>query len=469
MVIIGKIKFIFILLFSFLLNNCSNDFDKKPNVVWFVYEDQSQDFFPQYSNTPMNLPAIESLADDGVVFKNMHSPSAVCAPSRSAIITGMYPTTLGTHNMRTYNSYKTAAGLPNQAELGIPSYSPEFPEYIRPFTEYLREAGYYCTNNSKEDYNFKISDNAWDESSNKAHWKNREKNQPFFSIFNFNVCHESGIWNKNKDSILVDKSKIIIPPYFPNNDIIRHDMAVNYSNLIRADRKLLKLINELKKEGEYDNTYIFFYSDHGGPFPRHKRAIYQSGTKVPLIIKAPKGKLIENDPSDLISFIDLAPTLLSISGINIPEYIQGKAFLGSQKVNSHKLIFTATDRFDGEIDKIRAVFDGRYKFIKNYNQNIPHALNVQYRLQMPMMQELLRLKNNGSLNEVQKKWFESPKPKEEFYDVLNDPYEINNLINEPQYIDIIDNLRTSLIKWREDSNDLGDIPEMELIPDKYLN
>ena len=246
-------------------------------------------------------------------------------------------------------------------------------------------------------------------------------------------------------------------------------MAVNYSNLIRADRKLLKLINELKKEGEYDNTYIFFYSDHGGPFPRHKRAIYQSGTKVPLIIKAPKGKLIENDPSDLISFIDLAPTLLSISGINIPEYIQGKAFLGSQKVNSHKLIFTATDRFDGEIDKIRAVFDGRYKFIKNYNQNIPHALNVQYRLQMPMMQELLRLKNNGSLNEVQKKWFESPKPKEEFYDVLNDPYEINNLINEPQYIDIIDNLRTSLIKWREDSNDLGDIPEMELIPDKYLN
>jgi len=469
MVIIGKIKFIFILLFSFLLNNCSNDFDKRPNVVWFVYEDQSQDFFPQYSNTPMNLPAIEALADDGVVFKNMHSPSAVCAPSRSAIITGMYPTTLGTHNMRTYNSYKTAAGLPNQAELGIPSYSPEFPEYIRPFTEYLREAGYYCTNNSKEDYNFKISDNAWDESSNKAHWKNREKNQPFFSIFNFNVCHESGIWNKNKDSILVDKSKIIIPPYFPDNDIIRHDMAVNYSNLIRADRKLLKLINELKKEGEYDNTYIFFYSDHGGPFPRHKRAIYQSGTKVPLIIKAPKGKLIENDPSDLISFIDLAPTLLSISGINIPEYIQGKAFLGSQKVNSHKLIFTATDRFDGEIDKIRAVFDGRYKFIKNYNQNIPHALNVQYRLQMPMMQELLRLKNNGSLNEVQKKWFESPKPKEEFYDVLNDPYEINNLINEPQYIDIIDNLRTSLIKWREDSNDLGDIPEMELIPDKYLN
>ncbi len=469
MVIIGKIKFIFILLFSFLLNNCSNDFDKRPNVVWFVYEDQSQDFFPQYSNTPMNLPAIEALADDGVVFKNMHSPSAVCAPSRSAIITGMYPTTLGTHNMRTYNSYKTAAGLPNQAELGIPSYSPEFPEYIRPFTEYLREAGYYCTNNSKEDYNFKISDNAWDESSNKAHWKNREKNQPFFSIFNFNVCHESGIWNKNKDSILVDKSKIIIPPYFPDNDIIRHDMAVNYSNLIRADRKLLKLINELKKEEEYDNTYIFFYSDHGGPFPRHKRAIYQSGTKVPLIIKAPKGKLIENDPSDLISFIDLAPTLLSISGINIPEYIQGKAFLGSQKVNSHKLIFTATDRFDGEIDKIRAVFDGRYKFIKNYNQNIPHALNVQYRLQMPMMQELLRLKNNGSLNEVQKKWFESPKPKEEFYDVLNDPYEINNLINEPQYIDIIDNLRTSLIKWREDSNDLGDIPEMELIPDKYLN
>lgn len=460
----------FLVFFTIFLFNCNEKkVDDKPNIVWFVFEDQSPEFFPQYGKTPMKLPAIESLAEDGVVFKNMHSPSAVCAPSRSAIITGMYPTTIGTHNMRTYNAYKSEAGIPNEPTLGIPSYSPEFPEYIRPFTEYLRKAGYYCTNNSKEDYNFKISDEAWDESSNQAHWLNNNGNKPFFSVFNFNVCHESGIWNRSKDSILVDKNKIIVPPYFPDNEIIRHDMAVNFSNLIRADRKMSKLIKELKDRGEYDNTYIFFYSDHGGPFPRHKRAIYQSGTKVPLIIKPPKGVLIDNNKNELLSFIDFAPTILSLTGIEIPSHIQGKAFLGNQKNNSErKLLFTATDRFDGQIDKIRAVYDGKYKFIKNYNQNIPHALSVEYRMQMPMMKELIRLKEKNKLNNIQNSWFLLPKPNEEFYNVIDDPFEINNLINDPEYLNIINQLRESLYKWREDTNDLGDIPEKELIPDKYF-
>ena len=450
------LKYIFTL---FILFGCNETNLNKPNIVWFVFEDQSPDFFPQYADVPVKLPAIQSIADDGVVFMNMHSPSPVCAPSRSAIITGMYPTTLGTHNMRTYNAYKTE----NEPSINIPSYSPNFPKYIRPFTEYLRKSGFYCTNNSKEDYNFKISDSAWDESSNNAHWKNRNNRQPFFSVFNFGICHESGIWRMNNDSILVDKSKIKIPPYFPENDIIRHDMAVNFSNLVRADRQVLDLINELKSSGEYDNTYIFFYADHGGPFPRHKRAIYETGTKVPLIIKPPKGVEIDNNPLDLLSFIDLAPTVLSIAGIDIPDYIQGTAFLGDQKRESPKLLFSGSDRFDEQVDRLRAVFDGQYKYIKNYDSSKPHAIPVNYRLQMPMMQELLKLLKEDKLNEKQKFWFNIPKPSEEFYDLKNDPYELNNLINDPNYADIVQSFSNKLELWIKDTNDLGEVPESEII------
>ena len=180
------------ILFIFLAFSCNNSkiISKNHNIVWIVYEDQSPEFFPQYENLPINLPAIQSLADDGIIFYNMHSPAPVCAPARSAIITGMYPTTLGTHNMRTYNAYKPE----NEPSIGIPNYSPNFPDYIRPFTEYLRNAGYYCTNNAKEDYNFKIPENAWDESSLDAHWKNRGDSSPFFAVFNNGHMHESGIW-----------------------------------------------------------------------------------------------------------------------------------------------------------------------------------------------------------------------------------------------------------------------------------
>jgi len=459
----------YILFILFISFSCKNLIDektsKKYNVVWIVYEDQSPEFFPQYSDVPIKLPAIQSLADEGVVFYNMHSPSAVCAPSRSAIITGMYPTTLGTHNMRTYNAYRNGV---NEPSIGIPSYSPDFPDYIRPFTEYLRNAGYYCTNNNKEDYNFKISNEAWDESSYKAHWKNNVDKKPFFAIFNDGQMHESSIWLQTENDILLDKSKIKIPPYFPDTEKVRHDLAVNYSNLVRADKKTAKIIQEIKDAGEYDNTYIFFYSDHGGPFPRYKRAIYDTGTKVPFIIKPPKGIKLKADPNQLLSFIDLAPTILSIAGVDIPSHIQGKAFIGQQKKYSHKFIYTATDRFDAQIDRIRAVSNGHYKYIRNYDTLKPHALDVSYRLQIPMMQELLQLYDAGKLNEAQSKWLNSPKPDEEFYDLINDPYEIVNIINSKDQIECIVKFRKALDEWVINTNDLGEMPEMDIIPASYL-
>jgi len=461
-------KFSFGLIFIHLLSSCEDSSTKslsiKHNIVWIVYEDQSPEFFPQYADVPIKLPAIESLAEDGVVFKNMFSPAPVCAPARSAIITGMYPTSLGTHNMRTYNANKTD----NEPSIGIPSYSPDFPDYIRPFTEYLRNAGYYCTNNAKEDYNFKISESAWDESSKNASWKKNKDNSPFFAVYNNGHMHESGLWKQTENDILVDKLKIKIPPYFPDTDIVRHDLAVNFSNLVRADIKTAEIIKELKDSGKYDNTYIFFYSDHGGPFPRHKRAIYNSGTRVPFIIKPPKGVKIDINPNQLLSFIDLAPTILSIAGIKIPSYIQGKAFLGDQKEAKNNLLFFATDRFDEVFDRIRAVSDGKFKYVRNYDINKPHALNNSYRMQIPMMKELLSLFRTGKLNEIQSLWLNSPKPAEEFYDLNADPYEINNIIDSKVHSKHLNNLRNDLNNWIIETNDLGEYPEKKLIPQEYI-
>ena len=444
--------------------------ETQPNIIWLVCEDQSPEFFPMYGDTTVSLPNLEALAAESVKYTNMHATSPVCAPARSGIITGMYPTTLGTHNMRAYNMDKKE----NQKELGIPVYSPKFPEYIRPFPEYLREAGYFCTNRDKEDYNYKIPQTAWDYSChqrhcneddlyNKAHWRNRAEGQPFFSVFNFPITHESKIWEQGKNKLFVDPDSVKVPPYFPNDSITRHDMAVNYSNLVRLDEQLGKIIAQLKKDGLYENSYIFFYSDHGGPFPRHKRAIYQTGALAPLLVKHPKAVNAGNVVDDLVSFIDFAPTVLQLAGVTPPEYLQGHAFLGKKKIHQRNYLVTGSDRFDGQFDRVRAIRNQRYKFIRNYYPEKAHALKVSYREQMPMMQNLNRLFKAGKLNTDQARWLTAPRPKFEFYDLEKDPYELNNLFGKKGHQKIIAELKGALKQWIQDSGDLGEISEYTLI------
>lgn len=436
----------------------------QPNIIWLVAEDQSPEWFPMYGSETIALPNLEGLARDGVVFENAYSPVPVCAPARSAIITGMYPTTLGTHNMRTYNAYATL----NQPEIGIPSYSPIVPDGVKMFTEYLRRQGYYCTNGPKEDYNFKKLESAWDESSKEAHWRKRKAGQPFFAVFNFSVCHESQIWNRGKDSLFVDPEKVPVPPYFPDNEVIRHDLAVNYSNLKRLDDQVGKIIDQLKEDGLYENSIIFFYGDHGGPFPRHKRALYETGTQVPMVIKFSKNENAGKRDGRLLSFIDLAPTVLSMADIEPPKVMQGSAQFGKyEATNKPKYIFFSTDRFDELYDRLRAVRSHRYKYIKSFDPSLPHAIPVAYREQMPMMQELRKLYANGSLNAAQSKWFATPKPEEELYDLKNDPYELTNLADRPELQDTLSHMRSVLNDWIHETNDLGQIPEKELL-DKWL-
>ena len=456
-----KFFFAYLLLLNTLIGYCQKQ--NQPNIVWLVAEDQSQYFFPFYGDKSVNLPNISFLLENGIVYDNMNSPYPVCAPARSGIITGMYPSSIGTGNMRAHSDNRIVRGK-TEASLEIPYYSSKLAESIKPFTQILIEEGYYCTNNSKRDYNFKLRDEAWDDSSNNASWEKREEGQPFFSIFNFNITHESEIWKRDKEKLKVDPNNLTVPPVFPDDSISRHALAVNYSNLVEMDKQMGLIIKNLKDQGLYDNTYIFFYSDHGGPFPRHKRAIYETGSKVPLIVKFPTNiNVKEKRNSDMLSFIDFAPTILSLAGIDIPKIFQGKAFLGNKESKKkRKYLFTASDRFDEHPDRIRAVKSKRFKYIRNYNINKPHALPIGYRNQMPLMKHLNKLNDSNMLSPEQKLWFQVPKNPEEFYDLENDPFELNNLIGDNNYSKELNELRKQLSNWMKEINDLGHISEKEL-------
>ena len=459
---------VLIIFFAFITLSCADKNNTKPNIVWLVAEDQSQYFFPFYGDNSVSLPNISELMENGTLYHDMNSIYPVCAPARSAIITGMYPNSIGTHNMRTmaYSYYKKNGNFgernENEKVLGIPRYSSKLAESIKTFPSILRENGYFTYNKDKGDYNFIISDSTWSEYGTNE--KITKADSPIFAVYNYNVTHESSMWQRDKEPLMVDPKDLkIIPPIFPDDSIVRHSLAVNYSNLIEMDRQVGKLVNQLKQEDLYEDSYIFFYSDHGGPFPRHKRAIYETGTKVPFFVKLPKGKKEKIDTNEFLSFIDLAPTVLSIAGIEVPSFLQGKAFLGKYKDESKReYLFTASDRFDENPDRIRAVRDDKFKYIRNYFPENSHALNVAYRRQMVLMRHLTSLHLQGKLSKEHDLWFRVPKLREELYDLENDPFELNNLSEKPEYSNQLNNLSKVLDNWIKEIDDLGRIPEKEL-------
>jgi arylsulfatase A-like enzyme len=245
--------------------------------------------------------------------------------------------------------------------------------------------------------------------------------------------------------------------------VIRNELARNYSNLYEMDSLAGIFLRELEAEGLLENTVIFFYSDHGGPLPRQKREIYDTGLKVPLIVRFPNQQMAGETVEELISFVDFAPTLLSLAHIPIPEYMQGQAFLGEQQSPPRKYVYAARDRLDDEYDMVRGIRDKQFKFFKNYQPEKPYIMDIEYRMQMDLMQELIRAHDAGELNEIQELWFAQAKPEEELYDLYTDPHELNNLIDDPTYQEKAKELRTALKTWMDDIGDMGFIPETEMI------
>ncbi|MDF2156796.1 sulfatase [Algoriphagus sp. CAU 1675] len=436
-------------------------FPKQPNILWIVCEDMSPEHLESYWGTGGRTPNLNALATESLQYQNAFSTAGVCAPSRAALITGAYQTSIGAMHMRTL-APSQAAG--DAYPPGFKGYSTVLPEGMLPYPIYLRQAGYYVTNNSKEDYQFRSPVMMWDDSSNKAHWRNRkDPNQPFFSIFNFTTTHESQVWaREGKDSLLVDPKDVTVPPVYPDDSITRRTIARFITNVMRMDEQVGEVIRQLKEDGLYDKTIIFFYSDHGDGMPYFKRELYDRGLKVPLLVKAPWLEGGTNT-EELVSFVDFGPTLLSLAGIPIPESMQGQAFLGEQKAEPRKYIYAARDRMDSEYDRVRAVSDGRFKYIRNYMPEKSNYQNIRYRLQNPLMVHLLELNEKGALNENQSRWFAKSKPEEELYDTQNDPWEFTNLVGNPEYANILKELRKAHEDWIAKYGDKGAMNEMEMV------
>lgn len=423
---------------------------ERPNILWISCEDTSPDL-GCYGDKYAHTPNLDRLAAQGARFTSAFTVAGVCAPSRSGIITGMYPCSIGTHHMRSK---------------GVP------PAYVKCFPEYLRAAGYYCTNNVKTDYNFDAPVTAWDECNQRAHWRNRRAGQPFFAVFNFTTTHESQIRDPRPETARLvaalseserhDPLKAALPPYYPDTPIVRKDWA-NYYDLVTAmDKQAADLLKQLEQDDLADNTVVFFWGDHGRGLPRAKRWVYDSGIHAPLIIRWPGHVEPGSVRNDLVSFLDFGPTVLSIAGVPVPKYMQGRPFLGTAAAEPRKYIFAARDRMDETYDIIRCVRDSRYKLIRNFKPGRPYAQYIDYGEKMPTLQEMRRLNKEGKLTGAQTIFFLPEKPPEELYDLQNDPHEVRNLIDSPELADVRDRLRAALKEWMDDIHDLALVPEPEL-------
>lgn len=446
---------------------------KQPNIVWIVTEDISPTL-SFYGDNTAKTPNLDNLAKESMVYNNAFAVVGVCAPTRSSIITGMYPTSIGTMHMRTgkdvqswgKRDYKKETDRVDLYGGNIIEYSAVIPDYVKCYTEYLRAAGYYCTNNQKTDYQFASPVTAWDENNNKAHWRHAPKDKPFFAVFNIGTTHESMLWRNEDKPLTVNPKDVKVPPYLPDNEATRKSVARNYSNIELMDAEVGAFIKQLKDDGLYDNTIIFFYSDHGGPLPRQKREIYDSGLKVPFMIKGVNAEI--GRTNRMISFVDLAPTMLSIVGIEPPKYMEGQAFLGEFETKERDFIIGTSDRFDEYTDRIRAVRNKKFLYLRNDFPELPKYKDVGYRKNIPMMSKLLELENENKLNAIQHSWFET-KTIEELYDCEADPFNIYNLAENPQFEKVLSEMRQVLVNHMEDRPDLGEIPESELINKMWPN
>lgn len=451
--------------------------DDRPNILWLVLEDASPTLAP-YGDTTIETPHISRLAAEGITYTNVYSPSGVCSPSRASLALGMYPSAIGANHMRT-TSHTDITGLP--AYEAVPS------PHAKMLSQYLRSHGYYTTNNYKTDYQFKAPKNAWDESGIFAHWRNRPQGKPFFSVVNFTTTHESSLFEpygfrkiESRHYFSDDAERIAklpthpldktaetdtaihvpkdtdfpIPPYLPDTPIVRRDIWKMYNNLAEADRQIGAVLAQLKEDGLLEETIIFLYSDHGGPLPRQKRLIYDSGLKVPLIIRFPNVENAGDMEDQMVSFVDFAPAALGLAGIRTPDHMHGKDFVQSDK-EARQYIHAAADRIDGFTDSIRAVKDKRYKYIRNYRPRQGYYLPVTYREKIPTMQELLRLRDEGNLTPTQAQWFRESKEVDELYDTLADPHELNNLAQNPEYEEVLSRLKKEMDRWL---NSIGDNP-----------
>jgi arylsulfatase A-like enzyme len=434
----------------------------KPNILWISNEDMSP-HLGAYGDLTARTPVLDRLARESVRYTRAFTTAPVCAPSRAAIITGMYQTTIGAQHMRTTED--TVPELPGPY-LAVP------PFYVKAFPEYLRAAGYYTSNRAKTDYQFGTPFTIWDDLGANAHWRNRpDKNQPFFSVFNLLVTHESQIFpsspaRKGKP-LVTDPARLQVPPYYPDTPAVREELARMYDNIADMDGQVGELLKQLDDDGLADNTIVFYWSDHGDGVPRAKRSLYDSGLLVPLMIRWPKtagSTLLPGSVRDeLVSFIDLAPTVLALAGVEIPTHLQGRVLVGPKAAPAPPFVFGARDRMDIDYDMMRSARDARFLYIRNFSPELPYAGHNVYRNQSAIMQDWLRLQAERKLTGPASLWMRTHRPAEELYDTIADPHQVHDLSAEPAHRATLARMRAAVTEWMARTGDQGLINEPEMI------
>lgn len=425
---------------------------ERPNILWISCEDISP-HLGCYGDPNATTPNLDALAQEGVRYTGAFTCHGVCAPSRTGIITSMYPIALGANHMR------------SKAEL---------PDHVRCFPVWLREAGYYCTNNSKTDYNFNWNQaEVWDESSNRAHYRNRGDGQPFFAVFNLTMTHESKIWPEGWQGVVKDlppnerhdPDRLTVPPLYPDTPEVRAAHARLLDIITVMDRRAGELLQELDQAGLTEDTIVIYWSDHGNGFPRAKRWIYDSGTRVPMIVRIPETFRVDGQGTPgsvddtLINLIDLGPTVLNLAGVSIPKHMAGQPFLGSNLPTSREYIYGARDRVDERLDLVRSVRDRRFRYVRNLMPWKPALQHIGYSERSVVRREMRRLEAEGTLAPHSAQFLRAPRAPEELYDLNADPWELHNLAAEPDFQEHLVRLRAECDRWQLTSRDAHLIPE----------
>ncbi|MBM4093286.1 MAG: sulfatase [Planctomycetes bacterium] len=431
--------------------------DNRPNILWLTAEDICPNL-GCYGDTYAVTPNLDRFAAQAVRYTQAFGVTGVCAPNRSCLITGVFPTRLGSQGMRSTTT------LPGE---------------VRCFSHYLREAGYYCSNNAKTDYNFAVPKDAWDECSKQAHYRNRQPGQPFFAVFNHEVCHESQIrvpetqYQQNTARLTPaqrhDPAKAPVPPFHPDKPEVRRDWARYYDNITAMDYQIGDKLKELEEAGLAEDTIVFFFGDNGTGLPGMKKWVWEGGLHVPLLIRFPRkwqhlAPVTPGQTTDrLVSFVDFAPTALSICGVKLPSHLQGTAFLGEQAGQPREYIHAIRDRMAERFDCVRVVRDRRYQYHRNFMPHLSWSQFSSYTEEMPTMRVWRELAGEGKLAGPSARYFLPTKPVEELYDNETDPDQINNLAGDLDYRNTLERMRAECVRWMRTTGDLGLLPEHEML------
>ncbi|TLX71635.1 sulfatase [Labilibacter sediminis] len=438
--IVMKSIFLFGLLVIVSLGSCTIQEQEKPNILWIVADDLGPDL-GCYGNKSIHTPSLDKLALESIKFTELHTVTAVCSPSRSALITGMYPCSIDCHQHRTKNKKN-------------------LPEGVKPITEYFKEAGYFVSNGDatkpgmagKTDYNFVGEDSVLFDGID---WNQREAGQPFFAQMQIHFPHRPF----KADTINpVNREKLKIPPIYPNHPVVKEDWALYLESIQWVDGFVGKLMDRLEKEGLLKNTVVMFFGDQGRPMVRAKQFLYDAGTRTPFLLRLPNGELANTIDTNLYSNIDISATSLKLAGIKVPSHIQGRDILSDSK---REVVFSMRDRRDETVDRIRSVRSKQYKYIKNYYPEKAYTQFNAYKVwSYPTLALMKVMHKKGELKGVQESFMQASRPKEELYNVVEDPYEMNNLASHPEYNDVLEKHRM-LLESHVAAYDKGVYPEDE--------